>query len=107
MPQHSDVFWEFTFAFLNSTPATLDENVLNLPYMHVVGNIHFNKLNKVSHWYISDSASDTNKLFSPLNVFQLLQWWNIWVCFLPAENDVVRVEHSAEGQKEDRSQTCP
>lgn len=31
LPQGSDVFWEFTFAFLNSIPVTLDENVLNLP----------------------------------------------------------------------------
>lgn len=71
---------------------------------HVVGNVGFNKLNKMSPWYISDSASNQNKLFSPLYVFQFLQWWSIWAYFLPTENDVVIIEHSTKGQKEDISQ---
>jgi hypothetical protein len=53
----------------------------------------------MSHCYISDSASSQNKLFPPLNVFQFLQRWNIWACFLPAENDVMSIEHSSKGQK--------
>lgn len=73
-------------------------------HLYVVGNIHFNKLNKMLHWYISDSASNQNKLFSPLNVLQFLQWWNIWTRFLTTENDVVSIEHSAKGQEEDISQ---
>ena len=72
-PQCADTLREFAFAFLKSIPVTSDENVLNLPSAFV-GNIHFNTFNKMSHWYISDSASNPNKLFSPLNVLQFLQW---------------------------------
>ena len=110
-PRCADILREFAFAF-KSIPVTWDEHVLNVPSA-CVGNIHFNTFNKMSHWYISDSASNPNKLFSnpnklfsPLNVLQFLQWWNVSARFLPAESDVVSTEHSVKGQKQDISQKC-